>query len=212
MVRQIQRPEDIDRLLACPRCDALHRAAVVAEGAQAACSRCGTVLLAPREGAFFHVIALALTVAILLVAAVFFPFLRLRLGQVEHGASILDAVRSFSTGAMVPLSVAVACLIVLIPLVRALALVYVLWPLARGRAGYAAARPVFRLAEALRPWSMAEVFVIGVAVALVKVAGLAQVTLGPAFWAFAALVLVSVLQDNAMCRWTIWQALDPARS
>ena len=32
----------------------------------------------------------------------------------------------------------------------------------------------FRLAEALQPWSMAEIFVIGCAVALVKIADLAE--------------------------------------
>ena len=47
---------------------------------------------------------------------------------------------------------------------------------------------------------MAEVFIVGVAVALVKVAGLAHLSIGPAFWAFVALVLVTVLKDNFMCR------------
>jgi paraquat-inducible protein A len=70
---------------------------------------------------------------------------------------------------------------------------------------------VFKLAEHIRPWAMAEVFIIGVAVALVKVAGLAQVTLGPAFWAFVGLVIITVLKDNFMCRVTVWQTLN-ARS
>ena len=53
-----------------------------------------------------------------------------------------------------------------------------------------------RLAEGLRPWSMAEVFAIGCAVSLVKIADLAHVSLGPAFWMFAALVVVTVAQDR----------------
>jgi paraquat-inducible protein A len=55
---------------------------------------------------------------------------------------------------------------------------------------------------------MAEIFIIGVAVALVKVAGLATVTLGPAFWAFVLLVIVTVLKDSFMCRVTVWQTLS----
>ena len=81
-------------------------------------------------------------------------------------------------------------------------------PLVAGRPPFAGATRAFRLSERLRPWSMAEIFIIGVAVALVKVAGLATVSLGPAFWAFAILVLVTVLQDNAMCRYTIWKTLE----
>ena len=43
---------------------------------------------------------------------------------------------------------------------------------------------VFRMAEAMQPWAMAEIFIIGTAVALVKIGGLATISLGPAFWAF----------------------------
>ena len=47
-----------------------------------------------------------------------------------------------------------------------------------------------------------------VSVALVKVGGLATLHLGIAFWAFVLLVLVNVLNDNFMCRLTIWRTLD----
>ena len=55
---------------------------------------------------------------------------------------------------------------------------------------------------------MAEIFVIGVAVALVKISDLARVDYGPAFWMFAALVVVITIQDGYMCRWSIWKSLD----
>ena len=58
---------------------------------------------------------------------------------------------------------------------------------------------------------MAEIFIVGVAVALVKVAGLAMLTIGPAFWAFTALVLITALNDNFMCRLTVWRTLEARR-
>jgi paraquat-inducible protein A len=64
------------------------------------------------------------------------------------------------------------------------------------------------LAEALRPWSMAEIFIVGVTVALIKVAGMAAVTIGPAFWAFAGVVVITVLKDQLICRYSIWETLD----
>jgi paraquat-inducible protein A len=48
-------------------------------------------------------------------------------------------------------------------------------------------------------------------VALVKVAGLAHLSIGPAFWAFVALVLVTVLKDNFMCRVSVWKTLEARR-
>lgn len=194
--------------MACPSCDTLHAEPDVPDGHVARCRRCGHVLAAPRANAFARVLALAVTATILMVGAVFFPFIDLSASGLENHTSVLDAVLAFSTGLMLPLSFAVALLIVLIPTARLLAIIYTLWPLVRGRPPYAGAATAFRLAETLRPWSMAEIFVMGVAVALVKVAGLATLTLGPAFWAFAGLVIVTVLQDNAMCRYTIWKSLE----
>ena len=56
---------------------------------------------------------------------------------------------------------------------------------------------------------MAEIFIIGVAVALIKVASLAQVEFGPSFWAFTALVLMMAGQDAMICERSIWRILQP---
>ena len=198
----------LDRLIACPKCDVLHEICEVSEGEKACCRQCGAVLIQPGENAFVRVITLALTVLILMLGAIFFPFLRLQAGQIEHHSSVFDAITAFSSGLMLPLSFAVAALIVFIPIARVVAIIYTLWPLMRGQPAYRHAPHAMRMAEALKPWSMAEIFVIGVAVALVKVGGIAHVTLGPAFWAFSALVIVVVLQDTFMCKWTIWKSLE----
>ena len=195
-------------LIACPVCDALHREVSVPSGVRARCVRCGSVLMAPRAGALTRIVALALTAVILTAAAVFFPFLDLRAGPATNAASVLDTILAFSTGVMVPLSVAVAALIVVLPLLRLLAILYALAPLILERPPARHATPAFRLAQALRPWAMAEIFIVGVSVALVKVAGLAEVHLGVAFWAFVALVLVTILKDTFMCRLSVWRALE----
>lgn len=195
-------------MIACPVCDALHREAGVPAGARARCRRCGTVLMAPRDGALTRIVMLSATALVLMAAAVFFPFLELAAGGLSQRSSVFDAIRAFSDGLMLPLSFAVALLIVVLPAFRFAALIYVLGPMAIGWAPARHAAGAFRLAEATRPWAMAEIFVVGVAVALVKVAGLAQISLGPAFWAFVALILVTVLKDNFMCRLTIWKTLE----
>lgn len=199
-------------LLACPTCDTLHVEPEVPVGHVARCARCGKVLAAPRENAFARVLALAITSVVLMVGAIFFPFIELQVAGLHNRASVLDAALAFSTGFMAPLSVAVAMLIVLIPTARLAAIIYTLLPLVRGRPPLRHAHHAFRLSEHLRPWSMAEIFVLGVAVALVKVSGLATVSLGPAFWAFTALVLITVLQDNTMCRYTIWKTLEQPKA
>lgn len=194
--------------MACPKCDLLHNDPGTVENCTISCSRCGAVLAAPRKGAFTRVLVLAMTAMILMVAAICFPFLELNVAGLNNRTSILDAILAFSSGLLLPLSFTVAALVVLIPSLRFAAIAYTLWPLVFNFRPFRHAQSVFRLAEVLRPWSMAEIFIVGVAVALVKVAGLATISMGPAFWAFCALVIVTALQDNFMCRRTIWKSLE----
>ncbi|WP_417261168.1 paraquat-inducible protein A [Celeribacter sp.] len=203
---------DPDRMIACPACDALLVDRDVAMGDTASCPRCGTVIEAPRPLAMTRIIMLALAALILMIAAVFFPFLELGAAGMVRRSSLLDTVMAFATGLTAPLTIAMAALIVILPVTRFLTLLYVLGPMAFGWRPARHAASAFRLAEALRPWAMAEVFIVGVAVALVKVAGLAHVSLGPAFWAFVALVIVTVLKDNFMSRVTVWKTLDARRT
>ncbi|MEM9779576.1 MAG: paraquat-inducible protein A [Pseudomonadota bacterium] len=202
-------PGPFSHLIACPTCDALYTAAPPSKGARAVCSRCHTVLIAPRARAGLQIIALSLTVLILVIGAAVFPFLRITAGGVTNSASILDAALAFSNGPLIALALCVAALIVFIPATRVLLLLYVLIPVVFDRPPAGQARPAFRMAEALRPWSMAEIFALGCAVSLVKVADLAQITFGPGFWMFAILVVLVVVQDGFMCRWSVWESLDP---
>ncbi len=203
-------PDDIDlsELIACPSCDALYRAVEPGNGERAVCERCHHVLIAPVDGAIVRVVALSLTVLLLLVTAMFVPFLKIEASGLTHSTSVADAALSFSAAHMFGLALGVLALIIFIPIARALLLLFALLPLLARRPPLQGARTAFRLSEELRPWSMAEIFVLGVGVALVKVADMARVELQAAFWLFAALVVVTVLQDGFLCRWSIWQALE----
>ncbi|XDA98153.1 paraquat-inducible protein A [Sulfitobacter sp. LCG007] len=196
-------------LIVCPQCDAAYTLQQPDKGARAVCHRCHTVLIEPRHKAGKQIIAISLAGVILIVAATVFPFLKIDAGGLANSVSILDAALAFSDGPLIVLSLLTAALIVFLPLARLLLSLYVLIPVVYDRPPAPGAHRAFRLAEAIRPWSMAEIFAIGCAVALVKISDLAHVTMGPAFWLFAALVLLVVVQDNFMCRWSVWNSLSP---
>ncbi len=198
-------------LIACPGCDALYVARMPEPGARAVCARCHRVLIAPRRRAGLRIIALSLAVTVLVTAAVFFPFLQISAAGFGNRASLLDVATSFRSGALVLVSLTSIAVIVLVPLVRTLCLIYVLAPLVRDRPAARHAAPVFRLAQQMKPWAMTEIFAIGCAVALVKVASLATLAFGPAFWMFAVLVVIVVINDIYMCDWSIWSAIEASR-
>ncbi|MGC1502534.1 MAG: paraquat-inducible protein A [Sulfitobacter sp.] len=198
----------LDDVIVCPQCDAAYRMKKPANGERAVCQRCHKVLIAPRRNAGLHIIAVAFAVFFLIVGAAVFPFLTIDAAGNKNAVSILDAALAFSGGPMIALSLATAALIILIPLMRVLLTLYVLIPVVLDRPAARHAIRAFRMSEALRPWSMAEIFAIGCAVALVKVADLATVGFGPAFWMFGILVVLVIAQDSFMCKWSVWYRLE----
>ena len=200
--------DELDQLIACPHCDLVYATPTVAQNERAYCQRCHTVLIAPRRKAGKRLIALASSILILITGAMFFPFLSIGAGGLHHGTSIVQTSLAF-TGMLAVLTPAILAFIIIIPMVRLTLLIYVLVPVIQDKPPAPLARHAFRLAEDLTPWSMAEIFAIGCAVALVKLSDLAEVSLGPAAWMFAVLMIIVVMTDSLMCRYSIWKSLQP---
>ena len=194
--------------LACPNCDTLYHIPDFPLKSRALCARCDTVLATSREHTIPQVIALALTALILMLVVCFFPFLSLKVASGSNQASIFDAVIAFSGQSLFPVAVFMATLIIILPIARFLLLIYTLGPLALNAKPFPNAIRMFRLSEELRPWCMVEIFVVGLAVSMVKLVGLAQISFGPAFWAVIILVPLSLWKDSMISRWSIWEALE----
>jgi paraquat-inducible protein A len=72
--------------------------------------------------------------------------------------------------------------------------------------------------QAVRPWVMVEVFMLGVLVAFVKLNGLAGVITGPGLWAFGAVMILAAAMASAFDHEHVWastarlRAISRARS
>lgn len=193
--------------IGCPVCDVMYRLTPEQACTRTVCVRCGYRLSLGQTEAISRVVGFALTSVVLMGMVLFLPFLNLDAGLFSNKATVFDAILGFSTGIMAPLSLAVLGFIIVLPLSRALLLIYALVPVLVRRPNAPGAARALRWAIWLKPWAMAEIFMVGVAVALVKLAGMASISMGPAFWAFAAVVLASAFQDTFMCRNTLWTAI-----
>lgn len=197
-----------DELIACTICDALHRVREIPDRGRLKCKRCGETLLSDAGTAIDILLASAIAVSILLVSAVFFPFLKISASGLNSAASLLDTALAFSEGITAPLTYALFLVIVIIPVFRAMLLVYALLPIRLGMKMLPDGRQAFGLACTLRPWSMAEVFIIGVIVALVKLGSVASVTLGPAFWELTIIVLIVIIEAAGLNEKTVWRTIE----
>ena len=201
-------PETLNSLIACPNCDALAKVDSDDSDASITCKRCHSALITPIRRASLKIMGLAALSVALVIGAATQPFLAIKRFGFTSDATLIETALAFE-GSLLALSLTVLALILVLPLLRLVLTIYVLAPIAIRRAPFPGARSAFRLSEALRPWSMAEIFVLGAGVALIKIADLAHITLGTGFWMFAGLVVLLLVQNTLTCRFGIWRALAP---
>lgn len=181
--------EHAGELIACHDCDLLNREVPVPAGGALRCARCGAVLYRHKRDSLDRTLALAIAASVLFVVANVFPFLAFDMqGLVTHTTLITGVDQLWDQGWW-ELSILVFLTAIGAPALQIGLLLYVLVPLRLGRVPWDLAR-VFRLLRHLQPWSMMEIFLIGVLVSFVKLADMADLVPGLAIWSFGLLILV----------------------
>ncbi|PID60102.1 MAG: paraquat-inducible membrane protein A [Gammaproteobacteria bacterium] len=198
----------LDERIACRSCDLLHQRPVLASGERARCVRCGDVIASNIPNGTDRVLASAIAGCVLIVVAVTLPFFDVSLAGLESRISLLDAVAALWQRGMLVLAVLVLASMIFLPFLRFLVLVIVFARIRYGSKPTDLDRQAFQYALLLEPWAMAEVFMVGVSVSLVKVASQAQVGLGSAFWAVLLLVVVTVYMKYSLSPEAVWRVLS----
>jgi paraquat-inducible protein A len=202
---------DTDALIACPECDALHRKPPLQSMSIARCARCDAVLYRQFSGKFERMLAVLITALIALLIANGFPIVELKSNGLTSRTTLFGAIQHLSgTGEPLVALIVLASTIVL-PALELCALLWLFVPLSRGHRprGFV---PVLRSIQAIRPWGMIEVFMLGVLVTLVKLSSIARVIPEAALFAFGALtmLLAFVLVFDLRQLWEIADALPLA--
>ena len=176
-------------LIACHECDLLQREARLPAGGVARCRRCGATLYRSHPESLERTLALTGAAIVLFAIANAFPIVGLQLQGQLIQTTLFNTARTLYDEDMKSIAALVFVTTIAMPALELLALTYLVVPLKLGRVPRHFA-PVFRVLQAVRPWGMVEVFMLGVLVSLVKLAHLAAVVPGVALWSIAALMLV----------------------
>ena len=176
-------------LIACHECDLLQREARLPAGGVARCRRCGATLYRSHPESLERTLALTGGAIVLFVIANAFPIVGLQLQGQLIQTTLFNTVRTLYDEDMKSVAALVFVTTIAMPALELFALTYLVLPLRLGRVPRHFA-PVFRVLQAVRPWGMVEVFMLGVLVSIVKLANLASVVPGVALWSIAALMLV----------------------
>jgi paraquat-inducible protein A len=176
-------------MIACHQCDLLHRVRPLTHGGVAQCMRCGAVLYRRKKDSLNRTLSLAIAGIILFVVANTYPFLAIKSEGLMQETTLLAGVKELYVQNMWELSALVLITTFLMPFIQLSGMIYVLLPLKFNRLPWRLPF-IFRFLQNIQPWGMMEVFMLGILVAIVKLAKMANIIPGIALYSFAALILV----------------------
>jgi paraquat-inducible protein A len=193
-------------LMACQECDALSR---VSTGLAATfrCPRCHALLHRAIPDQLDNALSFSLASSVLLVIANCFPIVSIEAAGNRTEATMLGAAVALYGENKFPVALLVILTTVVAPAVELTCTIGLL-VLAKWRHPLRVVRALFRTREALRPWSMVEIFVLGTLVAITRLGALAQVIVGLGLWSLIASMLMSAASTHAFDSAELWEALQ----
>jgi paraquat-inducible protein A len=197
-------------LMACHDCDLIQRLPRISESGAVQCIRCGAVLYQKKRNSIERSLALAIAGLVLFAVANSFPFLAFKLEAQVRQTTLLTGIQELYAQGMPELSLIVLLTTVLVPLGQMLCMLYILLPLKFNLIPRGLPR-VFRLVRHLAPWSMMEVFMLGILVSVVKLAKMAKIVPGVALFSFLALIFVMAAMTASLDTHLIWEKWDNRR-
>ena len=196
-------------LLNCHVCGQLSRAP--ADGGFLRCPRCRAPLHMRKPASLATTWALVIAAAILYIPANLLPMMTTAslLGSQED--TIMSGVVFLWQSGSWPLATVVFFASVMVPLLKIIALIYLTASAQRrSRHNLIQRTRLYRLVEFVGRWSMLDIYVITILVALVQFQGLATIQAGPAAVAFGAVVVVTMFAAMSFDPRLIWDPLsDP---
>ena len=166
--------------LTCHECGLSVAVPPLAERQKALCPRCGFLLTARHKNANDRIIAYAITALIFLILCFPFEFPAFKSNGIERKIDLMASITIMIENEYGLLALIELVTIFAVPVMILAGLIYLLVPLGKGRYpkhGQWVMDMVYRL----MPWSMVEIFVVGVLVSLIKIVSLGRHSTRPFF-------------------------------
>ena len=193
--------------IACPDCDLLQRVPELAPGSKARCSRCAYTVARRMAEPIDLPLALTLTAAVVFIVANTWPLMSLSAVGRYASTTILGGAYQMWLQDEAITAVIVAFCAVIAPAGYIVFMLTVLFAVRRPPAPKWVGE-MLRGAEFMQAWSMNEVMMLGILVALIKIAELANVQADIGMYAMGALVLLFPAIMVSFDPDEIWQRVE----
>jgi len=196
-------------LLSCHSCNLLSKMSGSHGHAHALCPRCGAPLHQRKTNSLTRTWALVIAAFIFYIPANVLPITVVTSLGKTQADTIMSGVIYFVLTGMWPIALVIFVASVAVPLIKLFVLSYLLISVQRKSRWRPEDRTrLYRIAEAVGRWSMVDIFVVTILVALVKLGGLATIDAGPAASYFAAVVVSTIFAAMSFDPRLIWDVME----
>lgn len=193
----------------CRHCDLVQEITPLTAGQEACCSRCNHTLDARHVQPILRPVLYAATALFMLLLANLFPFVSMFVAGDRHQMSFFDTSSVLFQQHHQWLALLIWLLIQAIPAFCMMAIIYL-------KLGMLYKLPfrvwVARVLYMLKPWSMVDIFLMGLIISFVKLVADAEISLGASFWAFCIFCLLHLRVFQVIDQRELWSKISPAPS
>jgi paraquat-inducible protein A len=197
-------------LLSCGVCHLLVRRPPGAEHVEGSCPRCGAALHVRKPHSIARTWALVIAAFIFYIPANVLPITKVTSLGATQSDTIMSGVIYFIQTGMWPIALVIFVASIFVPVLKLLILLFLVISVQR-RSGW---RPkdrtrLYRITEAIGRWSMTDIFVVTILVALVHLGALANIEAQAGAVFFAAVVVITMLAAMSFDPRLIWDIKEP---
>ncbi|MFL3654524.1 MAG: paraquat-inducible protein A [Halioglobus sp.] len=177
------------------------------------CPRCGSAMHLRKHDSLQRTLALLITACLLYIPANLYPIMYTdSLGSAEASTIMGGVVLLINLGSA-PVALVIFIFSVMVPSAKLMAMFYLVWSVQRQSPIDRRKRStLYRITEFVGKWSMVDIFVVTILVALVQLGGLLTIQPGIAALLFAGVVTITMIAAENFDSRLIWDNMEEENS
>lgn len=188
-------------LALCPKCHKLN--VLTAEPQQ--CSRCHGKFYHRKKNSLQYTLAWNIAALLAFIPANLYPIMIVYQFGIGREASILSGIGEFVSHGLYPIAIIIFTASIIVPLIKIIGLFVLVYKAHTGiRLKPDKNSKMYHILEFLGPWSMLDVFVVALMVAVVELGFVTSVAAGPAINYFTITVVFTMFAANSFDPRLLW--------
>jgi paraquat-inducible protein A len=209
MTRQLPLTAVAASLVGCHICGLVVHMPRDAHRVHLVCPRCGATLHRRKPDSLGRTWALVIAACLLYIPANVLPITLTTTFGSTQSDTILSGVVYLMAHGMWPVALLIFFASIIVPMMKLIILIYLLTSVARKSQWRPGDRTrLYRITEAVGRWSMVDIYVVTILVALVNLGELATIKAGPGAIAFGGVVVITMFAAMTFDPRLIWDAME----